>query len=230
MKFLKVHTFLNDVLLSQSINIYSNERYYAIIYVVKSANFYIKGEKSMEREELLGHINECAGIMNQLKQKEDEYNILNEALNKKWNPTKNMNGLGKIIFYLVVFSAIGLLSIFSLSILMGFLVAFSSDPIGTIPYLLFGIAILAIIIFIASSSNKKKNEKRVRMQELDKEMTELSTSPLLSWLPPDYRCTLAYFAIAGYVQNLRANTLQEALNLYETEKHQTRLEIINALK
>lgn len=65
--------------------------------------------------------------------------------------------------------------------------------------------------------------------ELSAEHERLMADPCLAWLPTDYRNSTAWEKIAGYLINMRANTLQEAINLYETEAHQERLESIAAI-
>lgn len=66
-------------------------------------------------------------------------------------------------------------------------------------------------------------------RELFAEHERLIADPCLAWLPPDYRNSTAWEKIAGYLTNMRASTLQDAVNLYETEAHQERLESIAAI-
>ena len=67
------------------------------------------------------------------------------------------------------------------------------------------------------------------MPVVERKHNELSSDPLMSWLPSDYRNSSDAFKVIEYLSNMRAKTLQEALNLLETEKHQATLETIAAI-
>ncbi|MBQ8107903.1 MAG: hypothetical protein IJ129_04065, partial [Ruminococcus sp.] len=45
----------------------------------------------------------------------------------------------------------------------------------------------------------------------------------------DYRDATSFAMILSYLENMRANTLRDAINLLETEKHQARVELMTAL-
>ncbi|MBD5130806.1 MAG: hypothetical protein HDT43_12925 [Ruminococcaceae bacterium] len=77
---------------------------------------------------------------------------------------------------------------------------------------------------------KVKFKKCVKInEELSAKHEALMSDPSLAWLPPDYRNSTAWEKIAGYLTNMRADTLQDALNLFETEAHQERMESLAAM-
>ena len=86
--------------------------------------------------------------------------------------------------------------------------------------IIFGILFVSFFNRIKKKNLKKCNEETEVLEQLKSDVA-------LSWLPYDYRDSESFAYIYLYIRNLRAHTLTEAINLYETEKHQHRLEQIN---
>ncbi|MDE6088393.1 MAG: hypothetical protein K2G25_08415 [Oscillospiraceae bacterium] len=78
----------------------------------------------------------------------------------------------------------------------------------------------------------KRKAKKLELlkNNYEQELETLKNDSTLSWLPYDYRDSISYAYLFSYLNNMRANNLGEAINLYETEKHQARLETISALR
>lgn len=90
--------------------------------------------------------------------------------------------------------------------------------------------VLAIAVSIWIVSKAKLKSLKSKLQKKENDLHNSKSDVLLQWLPMSYRDSTSYKLIAGYVNNMRANTLQEALNLMETEMHQARLEVYTVLK
>ena len=79
------------------------------------------------------------------------------------------------------------------------------------------------------SKKKEAAALEAEKQTLENTLLSLKNDPVLLWLPYDYRDSTSFTYLYTYLTNLRANSLKEAINLYETEKHQERLELISAV-
>lgn len=160
-------------------------------------------ENMTETEKLIGQINESAAIMTEVDKNEDVVIANEEKLRKgeKW-------------ILVVIVSLL-------LSMLFGYLAVSIGEPLVGIILIVVFAAILALQI--RSRMNRKK-----KITDLTAKNNELTNNPVLAWLPMDYRNGYDFFKIAEYVQNQRANTLQEAINLLEREKHERRVEIYAA--
>lgn len=162
-----------------------------------------------EREQLLALAKNCTPLLTRLAQTENEYMYLCSK-NNKFKKHLGWIVLGLIVCPFLVLGA--LVDIFTNSNLKSPL----PDVIGMLICLaLTGLCILAIVNRI-----KRKERQPIIEQELDK----IHNDPSLSWLPSDYRNSIVAGKIIEYLANMRAKTLQEALNLLETEMHQARLE------
>ena len=89
--------------------------------------------------------------------------------------------------------------------------------------LLLIIYMIACIVFLVNHIRRVMKCKSTIAQSQQK-LTILSLDDSLSWLPESYRTASAVFYIAEYVQNGRADSLKEALELLETELHRKRME------
>lgn len=159
-----------------------------------------------EREQLLSNITNCAETMKAIGRKEDEC----DSLEKKIEKFKPLCGKKGILIYLVVafaFCAIAIPKQLTLCLIV-----------------LIGFPILCVFI----AKNKQKSMHK-NIDKINEEIIVLQNNFSLSWLPAKYRLTVPYHHIAEYVSDMRANNLKEALNLYETELHQARLEIYAAV-
>ncbi|MBQ7834830.1 MAG: hypothetical protein IJ385_03515 [Ruminiclostridium sp.] len=158
-----------------------------------------------EKEELIVNINNSFESIRKVEVIETEI-LLN--LDKR----RKARGVGSFILFYLVGTAIGglIMVMFSHIQALGGLVAFS----------LFLLPILMPIV--TRIMRTKQFDKKI--DELNETLVKAKSDPSLSWLPMAYRDSVSFQFIASYIQNMRANNLQEAINLFETEKHQARLE------
>ena len=151
-----------------------------------------------EKEQLIADITNSYNIMQQIELCESTYEQIEEKHEKLAS--------GKLIL-LVLFVAV-------------FLAALLLDK-----HIFGGIIVAAATVaFFFLRSRKLKAYKR-QMEAALSEAARLKADSSLSWLPLAYRDTTAFQYISSYIANMRANSLQEAINLYETEKHQARVEL-----
>lgn len=153
-----------------------------------------------EKEILLGNISNSTKIMEQIQQWETELLLA----------TQKQTNVKKLRWFVLA------------SIICVFIVGIGGSAAAAV----FSLAPFAILIFarITVSSSCK-----IRINKANKQLEILRNDPVLFWLPPLYRHSNAFNYIAEYVVNMRANTLQEALNLYETEQHQARVELYSLM-
>lgn len=161
-----------------------------------------------EREELMKKIVACSTVMEKIKSYEDGITGLQE---KK----KKVKGVGAFIIMFILFMLLAsLLSVlYEIPLIGGVIVIVSLFIPFVCPFVL-----RAIIA-------KKLDEEIAEYETL---LAETKTNELLEWLPLTYRDYTSYSYISSYIQNMRANNLQEALNLFETEIHRAKLEYIAA--
>ena len=97
----------------------------------------------------------------------------------------------------------------------------------------FGAAILVGVIFgyrkfkSVQKENIKNAENRIAV--LNTEIQTLKSDKTLEWLPNQYRDPFAFANMFSYMLNMRASNLKEAINLYEMELHQARLEQLSVM-
>ena len=172
-----------------------------------------------ELETLKSNISRSYNVMSAIKQKENQVYAANVKLRK----------------YRIIPAIKRLLKIFGLCILV-YIIAGILPSLGGILFL--GIRIDYIflhVIFLLPFSfiivpilfKKKSNNIKRELQELENELANLKSDNSLSWLPYSYRDSKSYNCIASYILNLRATSLKDAINLYETEKHQSRVEMLS---
>lgn len=159
-----------------------------------------------EREILLQHISDSANVIDEIAKKEDKY-YHNDELADKFKHKSSMKKL-------IIGSIICLIAAAWLGSGIGGIVPF-------IPLLIF-LGVWGIYKYSSISYRAKANA-------YSKEIQQLQADSSLSWLPPAYRTSYCYGKISEYLQNMRAETLKEALNLLETEMHQDRVELYTAL-
>lgn len=148
-----------------------------------------------EREELLEKFQKAIPLVNELS----------SLYNKTDKQTKTKDRLAKAI---VIFAAIVILyipyCIFS----------------GEIGGLLTGIpfyAILAVLIYL-SKANKKK------LSENETEINKITNSDEFSFVPFSYHNPVDMVGIYMVLVDMRADTLKEAINVWEQDKHNMRME------
>ena len=162
-----------------------------------------------EREELLAKIAASTTAMEKVKELEDQIEIREE---KK----KKIKGVGKMILAVIAFGVAGSIVSF----------VFSKIPvIGKIMSIIFSFSFLLPFVLKAIINNKLDGE----IAEYGKQLADAQSDAVLNWLPMAYRDSISYQYIASYIQNQRANNLQEAINLFETEKHRANLEFLAAV-
>ncbi len=156
-----------------------------------------------EKEMLIAAMTSSHGVMQEIEAKEDEYLKLKEKLDKA----------SRVLYVVLI-------------IILGFFVGMSTSRIvGEFLSIVLCAATIAVLLMLRSTSI---NGIKKKMQKVANELGQLKSDSTLNWLPMDYRHSLAYNAITSYVINMRANTLQEAINLFETELHQARVEMYTA--
>lgn len=159
-----------------------------------------------EKEILLGNINNSVEVMRNIQYWEMEFDL----------GQKKLTSAKKISWFI--------LSFFVCTLLLVILTTGSESR----NMMKVWISLLPLPIYIIGRTMTISKSK-ARMKKASAQMEILRNDPVLFWLPPLYRHSVAYNCIASYVINMRANTLQEALNLYETERHQARVEIYSMI-
>ena len=149
---------------------------------------------------------------------------LNEEKTKfdKTNKKYKRNIILAVIFFIYLLCVIsGLLSAIQKKTLSG-----SEGTV--ISLVLCGIEALLIIYAVRLSKKKNKlvKENEENNKSIKQEIYELQCDKSLDWLPVNYREPIPFDCIYRYLLDKRANNLQEALNLFETELHQARMEQI----
>ncbi len=115
----------------------------------------------------------------------------------------------------------------------GFLVAIITF-IGQIIIFVIAESVAALIGFFVYKKYKKAEEnKRTKIAEMDAQIKQIDDDidlfyaknyDILQVLPPDYRYAMASNYILSVLINRRADSIKEAVNLYETQLHQWRME------
>ena len=156
--------------------------------------------KQQEREMLLGQMNGSFQVMTAMKSAEDGLEEMEEQLTQLEAKASN-SSRNKLI------------------ILGFFLTAFMGLGL-----------ILIVYAFIRQNKNKQKAaEYKQQVQAKQRELETLRNDAVLTWLPYNYRNSTAFAMMYGYLNNMRANNLTEAINLLETEMHQARVELLSTI-
>ena len=162
-----------------------------------------------EKELLIQNATNAMPVAQQLLPIEEEINELGSIVYK---PKSIMRLLGKILIILAIngffFNNIGdALNEADVFMAISFIVIYG-----------------AIIYFLFIRGPIKKREAQEKLLVMQEQWKELVQDERLSWLPESYRRGHSAVAIYNYAINGRADSLKEALNLYETEKHHERVE------
>ena len=156
--------------------------------------------KQQEREMLLGQMNGSFQVMTAMKSADDGLEEMEEQLTQLEAKASN-SSRNKLI------------------ILGFFLTAFMGLGL-----------ILIVYAFIRQNKNKQKAaEYKQQVQAKPRELETLKNDAVLTWLPYNYRNSTAFAMMYGYLNNMRANNLTEAINLLETEMHQARVELLSTI-
>ncbi len=122
-------------------------------------------------------------------------------------------------------------------------VLYSDDfaKIALILILFFGIVLALVYVFLCIDKRKKIDKRAEKFwqndglkitQKNDEKIKEITVAlndfvnenaEISAKIPPDYRNFSATSFMANAVRNYRANTLKEAINLYEEEKHKAKM-------
>lgn len=168
-----------------------------------------------EREQLLETARQSGSVIKELENCENKYLHLLEK-ETKFKKHVGWVWVGMILCPLLALGALSTIfggqepSASSLSV----------DIIGTL--ICVGLTALCVWRFIVHLNRKKL------IAEANAELDRVQANPALSWLPPKYRITTYIYKMIEYWQNMRAKTLQEAINLLETEIHQQTMEELAA--
>ncbi len=100
---------------------------------------------------------------------------------------------------------------------------------GLLIYLIGIVITLPIALYKQNKYKKQLEEAKQTKSKYESELSVLRNDAVLSWLPYDYRDSTSFAMLYSYIRNMRANSLKEAINLLETEKHQARVELMTAL-
>lgn len=157
-----------------------------------------------EREYLIQSINMSMAIMKQIHDLEEQIENLEDELEQK--DKKLGCGTYAILGFLGFLALAGMERVFK----------------GGLSGILYIVPLAAYSIFIIQRQNKVKKYK-ANLKQLNATLSGLQNDSVLSWLPMDYRTSDAFASIGSYISNGRADTLKEALNLYENEVQQQRV-------
>lgn len=160
-----------------------------------------------EKQFLMNQMENSFPAMTRIKESEDKIVALEDAAKKaKYNSS-------------------------TVSVAVGFAICAIVKFFGMMKVPLIAAIILGVIGGIAFSVTFSKKRKDIERQ-ISEETTTLNNykqDSSLSWLPYDYRSGVSFVYLYTYIHNLRANTLTEAINLFETEMHQARMEMISTI-
>lgn len=171
-----------------------------------------------ERKQVLAVMDDSFSVMTSIKQKENEI-LEMEALIEEGEYKARKRYIVLAIFlgslvpvtFAPIFRAIG------------------GESIGGLLAMAAWIGVVVLFIMRRKKYLKQVDESTKNKQTYEATLQSLKNDPILSWLPYDYRDSTSFTYLYTYLTNLRANSLKEAINLYETEKHQERLELISAV-
>ncbi|MCR5518229.1 MAG: zinc-ribbon domain-containing protein [Lachnospiraceae bacterium] len=172
-----------------------------------------------ELETLKTNISRSYNVMSAIKQKENQVYAANVKL-RKYRIIPAIKRLLKIFGLCILVDIIaGILPSLGGILFLGIRI---DDIFTQVTYLLPFSFIIVPILFKMKSNNIKR-----KLQGLENELANLKSDNSLSWLPYSYRDSKSYNCIASYIINQRATSLKDAINLYETEKHQSRVEMLS---
>ncbi len=82
--------------------------------------------------------------------------------------------------------------------------------------------VFSIFCILCAKISLAKSGKQIN--EYNRMINEAKNDPVLNWLPMTYRDPVPYAYIMSYVEDMRANNLKEAIELFELEMHRARVE------
>lgn len=156
--------------------------------------------KQQEREMLLQQMNGSFQVMTALKRAEDELEEMEGQLTQLELKASN-SSRNKMI-------------------LIGFLLT---------AFMGLGLILIVYAFIRQNKSKQTAADYKQQVQAKQREVETLKNDAALAWLPYNYRDSTFFAMMYGYVTNMRANTLSEAINLLETEMHQARVELLSGI-
>lgn len=187
----------------------------------------------MSREELVSRLNEAFAAVQQVYELADHQTMLQRKL-------KNAAGFNniKLIRYLIAFLAADVLS--------GLAVKITAAFFPPVLALILGFAVFIGVIFFGARFMKeglgrdlleealssfgagpgKTAEYQAEIENVQYRMNTIwnSNAENICCLPKDYRYPLAYQYTAMYLEQKRANSVGEALNLFDEQTHRWKME------
>ena len=163
-----------------------------------------------DREQLLVLFQQSAPAMNAMQAAENKL-VESDQLREKYARFGKLS-IFKVFAALIIFFILGEL----------LTDAFKMDEIIVFPALI----VIFLLIHIVNKIMMKRYEKV--LAEAAAEIERIKADPSLSWLPYNYRSSVEFGLIVGYINNMRAHNLTDAINLLETEMHRARVELNSA--
>ncbi len=180
------------------------------------------------------NLKHCADILNQYDQMEKS--IVRERQYVKQYKGKKYSFFRSFWPFLII----AIFTFYCGLIFIPAIIGGTKDSTLTAVALLAIMAILTILVIVGgvflarlmtNSSNKKLEkyvqERETKIKEVEKKENQLMDDAFWNFMdsfPQKYQYAIAMTNIAGYFENLRADSLKEALNLYEEQLHRWKLE------
>ena len=199
----------------------------------KQDEIFPQGENSFfeSRDNILYRIEQSRPILSELKELEEEILRREDAIKKIMNNPRNASKETAIsLLCLLVSCSLGIMAILLVTLLLFSVLEHSI--LGYIIIIIFGVGSVKFASFISKKIiNKYRQKLSEKIEPLEEEINPLYEKyrqkvmdPSLEWLPAKYAYGKAIDCIIGYIRDQRASTVQDAINLYETEMHRARLE------
>ena len=158
-----------------------------------------------EKEILIQNVNGAIPTAQKMKQLENEIDQLSAEIEQK----KKFGCLWVVAFF------------FSFAFVISGVCFILAEEFGS---MLFAFAVASLPVIFLILRLKRINACKSKIKELEGDIANMQNDTTLAWLPAEYRTGSCLTAIIGYVQNGRADSLKEAINLLENEMHQQRME------
>lgn len=163
-----------------------------------------------ERQLLLAQMNSNAQLMGAIAERENAIEAMEENLPNIEKRTKMSHA---VLLSIVIFMFAGA-AIANFSVIL-FLLVWGGSTVAAVRNV--------------KKYRKKLQDERAALENNKAQLEALKNDASLAWLPYDYRDSTSFRYMFGYLQNMRANTLQEAINLFEVEKHQAVVKAYSAI-
>ena len=177
-----------------------------------SGQGYATSPAELGRTDLLALMNTSFEAMTRIKNQEDRIEDCDNRIAREGKKIR----FGRVLLFGLIGFIVGLFfdSLFD---------RFNTTVTALIGFVIGAVGGVALNIIHGNKQKEIQKEREIKVGELE----GLKTDPAIAWLPYDYRDSISFAYIYRNVQNMRANNLTEAINVYETDKHQARLELIS---